>query len=265
MACRSIACAAVVSFVTLANAAQWTSGGITWTFDVSDGKATITGATGYGATLTIPSRVYDSGTPYTVTAIGDEAFNYDKHSEVTSITSVTIPSNVKALGYKAFYKCSNLATVTISDGVETLDYYVFAYTKLTTVYVPDSVTSLGRYVFRDCTSLTSVSLPYLFKDNLPTGLFTNCLSLDTAAGVTYRDPAWKDANNVTWYFNVWSESQKTVHITGATVFGTALVIPDTVYIGNTPYTVASIWESAFEGKTSLRSVAIPGTVESISR
>lgn len=43
-----------------------------------------------------------------VTKIGDNAFKGNK-----KITKVTIESNVKAIGAKAFYGCKNLKTVTI--------------------------------------------------------------------------------------------------------------------------------------------------------
>ncbi len=76
-----------------------------------NGTCTITGYTGSGGAVTIPT----STNGLTVTSIGYEAFIYN-----TSITSITIPNTVTSIGDYAFY-----------------------YATLNSVNIPNSVTNIG--------------------------------------------------------------------------------------------------------------------------
>ena len=94
-------------------------------YTTNNGTITITGYTGFGSAVTIPSTL--TGLP--VTSIGNNAFEF-----CTNLTSVTIPASVTNIGYAAFYEC----------------------TRLTSVTIPASVTNIGQYAFEDCTNLTGV-------------------------------------------------------------------------------------------------------------
>ena len=88
-----------------------------------------------------------------VTRIGNVAF-----STCTSLTSVTIPESVTAIGYGAFI-ASGLTSVTIPDSVTSIEFGAFhSCRNLTSVTIPGSVTTIGGYAFFDCTSLTSVTI-----------------------------------------------------------------------------------------------------------
>jgi hypothetical protein len=101
-------------------------GDYTYTVSGSPAVATITGYTGAGGAITIPSTLGG----YAVVAIGDYAF-----SNYTSLTSVTVPNSVTSIGNYAFESCHNLTTVTIGS----------------------NVTTIGDYAFQSCTSLTSIA------------------------------------------------------------------------------------------------------------
>lgn len=60
--------------------------------------------------VTIPSTVTYNGVKYRVTRIDENAFESN-----TNLTSVTIGSNMIAIGSKAFYKCKNLSKVKINS------------------------------------------------------------------------------------------------------------------------------------------------------
>lgn len=60
--------------------------------------------------VTIPSTVTYNGVKYRVTRIDENAFESN-----TNLTSVTIGSNMVAIGSKAFYKCKNLSKVKINS------------------------------------------------------------------------------------------------------------------------------------------------------
>ena len=92
---------------------------------VPDGnEAVITGYVGKGTSLIIPS-VIDG---YTVSAIGDEAFKGLK------ITSVSIPSTVKSIGWFSFSDCISLTAAVIPDSVTSIGYEAFSGAKNLTVY-----------------------------------------------------------------------------------------------------------------------------------
>ncbi len=119
--------------------------------DNYDGTCTITGYTGSGGAVVIPTTILG----LTVTGIGDEAFQTN-----SSLTSVTIPGSVTNIGDQAFGSCTGLTSVTIGNGVASIgEYAFFNCIGLTSVTIGNGVTSIGEYAFFNCTNLTSVTIP----------------------------------------------------------------------------------------------------------
>ena len=76
--------------------------------------------------------------PSSITTIGNYAF-YG-----SSLTSVTIPSNVTDIGEKAFKLCESLATVTIQNSTSKLAYNTDAFANIPStakLYVPSNLFS----------------------------------------------------------------------------------------------------------------------------
>ena len=95
-----------------------------FTYEVKSNEAIITGYNGEKSSVVIPS-VIDG---YTVTAIADDAF------KSTKITSVSIPSTVKSIGWFAFADCISLTAAVLPDSVESIGYEAFSGCKSLTVY-----------------------------------------------------------------------------------------------------------------------------------
>ena len=105
--------------------------------------------------ITIPAIITAGENTYTVTSIGDDAFD-----SCYSLTRVTIPGSVTSIGNRAFSWCSRLTSVTIPDSVTSIGYGAFSECRsLTSVTIPGSVTSIGDYAFSLCDGLTSVYIP----------------------------------------------------------------------------------------------------------
>ena len=123
----------------------------------------------YSGEVVIPESVEHEGVAYSVTSIGNYAFEY-----CDGLTSVTIPNSVTSIGQSAFDGCSGLTSVHISDiaawcNIDFADSYSNPLSYAHHLYlngeevkdlvIPNSVTSIGSEAFRDCSGLTSVTIP----------------------------------------------------------------------------------------------------------
>ena len=113
------------------------------------------GANKYEGDITIPSSIKVNDTEYSVTSVGNSAFE-----DCISLTSITIPNSVTSIDYYAFRNCSGLQSITIPNSVTIiLDYAFSGCSSLTSIAIPNSVTSIGEGAFYKCLSLTSVTIP----------------------------------------------------------------------------------------------------------
>ncbi|MBR6319052.1 MAG: leucine-rich repeat domain-containing protein [Prevotella sp.] len=165
------------------------------------------------------------------------------------MTSVTIPNSVTSIGESAFYKCSSLTSVHISDvaawckisfGGSNSNPLYYAHhlyigeNEITDLVIPNSVTSIGSFAFYSCSGLTSVTIPNSVT-SIGNWAFAGCSSLTS---VTIP-------NSVT-------------SIGGSAFSGCSRLTSVTI-----PNSVTSIGVSAFEGCSGLTSVTIPNSVTSI--
>ena len=148
-------------------------GDYTYSTNGSPAVATVTGYTGTGGAITIPSTL---GGCVTV-AIGDSAFSYGTMTSViipdgvqlignfsfdhcTAMTSVTIPNSVTWIGYGAFDHCIAMTSATIPIHATFLGNYSFsACITLASVTIPDSITTIGDSTFASCWALTNIVIP----------------------------------------------------------------------------------------------------------
>ena len=89
------------------------------------------------------------------------------------LAKVVFGSNIKNIPDDAFYGCSNLSSVDLSN-VESIGNGAFASTKLENVEIPAQLSYLGTSVFSDCTSLTRVSIKANIT-SIPNGCFQGCI------------------------------------------------------------------------------------------
>ncbi|MBQ7226997.1 MAG: leucine-rich repeat protein, partial [Clostridia bacterium] len=66
---------------------------------------------------------------------------------------------VTDIGAGAFSDCFNLSSITIPEGIKTIQPFAFYFcVKLSSVELPNSVTHIGKEAFSACSNLTSITL-----------------------------------------------------------------------------------------------------------
>lgn len=131
--------------------------------------------------IDIPDTVTSGGQPYTVTAIGEYAFNPSR--TITNVSSVFIPATVTSIGRFAFRCCKFLATVTFAEGSQLKSIGVSAFSgttsahpRFTEIQIPDSVETISTNAFHNCQDLESITLPASLK-TIESSAFSDCRNL----------------------------------------------------------------------------------------
>ncbi len=220
-----------------------------FTYTNNNGAITITGYTGPGGDVTIPSTI--DGLP--VTSIGYEAFYH-----LTKVTSVAIADSVTDIGDWAFCVCTGLTNVTIGNSVANIMQGAFAScTSLTGVTIGNSVTNIGDSAFSACRSLISVNLPNSIT-RIGDYAFVHCTNLTSIAipdRVTsiggYAFDSCAGLTSVTIGTNVTS--------IGSYAFDSCTSLTNV----KIPRSVVNIMQGAFISCSRLTSVTIPDSATSI--
>lgn len=157
--------------------------GLTYILNNADHTATVASYddSAPGGVIDIPDTVTSSGQPYTVTAIGDSAFN-PSHT-ITKVSSVFIPATVTSIGRLAFRCCKSLATVTFAEGSHLKSIGVSAFSGTDSAHpifkeiqIPDSVETIGTNAFHNCQDLESITLPASLE-TIESSAFSSCRKL----------------------------------------------------------------------------------------
>ncbi len=120
--------------------------------DSSQDSYMVTCYTGAELDVTVPS--YYNGLP--VVTIAESAFNSSQ--DATCIQSIHLPSTIKTIEYSAFVY-SDIVSITIPEGVETIDFGVFyGCSKLESVIIPSTVSYIGTSICGQATSLTEIKV-----------------------------------------------------------------------------------------------------------
>ncbi len=144
----------------------------------------------YSGDITIPKTIVYQGKTYSVTTIGASAFR-----SCIGLTSITLPSSIKKFDYYAFYNCSSLKRVNITDinawlNTNFLDslanplneahHLYLNENEITELTFPNMLTSIGNYVFSGCSGLKSVTIPSSIT-SIGRSAFSGCSGLTSIA------------------------------------------------------------------------------------
>ncbi|MBQ5812947.1 MAG: leucine-rich repeat domain-containing protein, partial [Clostridia bacterium] len=126
-------------------------------YSASDTAVTITGYTGEGGIITVPSEI--GGLP--VTAIGITAFD-----GCAAITKITLPDSIESIDDFAFRRCTSLESINypmslreVSDQYSGLGGIFQGCPKLKSITVPEGITAIPDYAFKSCEYIENITLP----------------------------------------------------------------------------------------------------------
>lgn len=106
-------------------------------------------------TLYIPEEVIYNNQKFSVTSIGEKAFQGN-----LSLTTIFIPRTVKNIGDFAFDGCKSLQSIFLSDGLNNIGDFAFLdCPSLAFISLPSSVVKIGAYAFMLCSALTTIEIP----------------------------------------------------------------------------------------------------------
>ena len=244
----------------------------------TDGTATVSSCLyKWTPNITIPQTVNDGTQDYTVTKIGDNAF--DGRSFITSVTfpetleemgfysfrycskltSLNIPASLKAFSSSNFSECTNLETVTVAAGSQMTKIDEAAFyncNKMTSINLPSTITEMGKSAFYNCQSLTSVTLPSSLTAMGEYAFYKTALTtVAIPSGVT----------NLQRYVFAYCDHLSSVTLQeGLTNIEYAAFYDDDVLDGVViPSTVTSIGDYAFGNCKGLTAINIPAGVTTI--
>ena len=238
-------------------------------------EVTSSGGKKYSGTITIPTTVTYEGVQYSVTSIGESAFDH-----CISLVSVTLPESVTSIGNHAFYFCSNLTIINIPKECTKIGRYAFYDCNITTIAIPEGVTNIGDYAFSYCTNLTSINISGGVI-SIGTGAFSYCSkitsinipeSVTSIGGVAFNKCSSLTSINIPkgvtkiedYTFSDCSS------LSSITIPEGVIWVLDEAFSGcnsltsiNIPESVIQIGDQTFYGCSSLTSIVLPSSLRLI--
>lgn len=153
--------------------------GIIYNYDTNNKTAVVKGISKYSQErIEIPKTVIHQGEEFTVTRIGEGAFQ-----GCNDLIVVKIPNSVTAIGSNAFAYCTNLAFVDMPNSVTRIDEEAFyGCSSLVSINLPENLYHIGHWAFANCSSLVSIDIPRV-TPFISNHAFAGCTSLTS---VTFR-------------------------------------------------------------------------------
>lgn len=112
--------------------------------------------------------------PSSVNTIEPDAFSG------SGVRSISLPSNITAIGVSAFKDCRNLSSLTIPAGVTEIARETFARSGLSSIALPSKLARVGDSAFLGCGNLLAITIPNTLT-NLGNNTFESCTNLINVA------------------------------------------------------------------------------------
>lgn len=104
----------------------------------------------YSGAITIPQAVEHDGTTYTVTALGESAFE-----SCSDVSGLSLPATIRSIGSHCFYNCS-FTTLQLPDSLRSIGDHAFLYSSIGSLHLPAHFEEYGDCAFwaRNLTAIT---------------------------------------------------------------------------------------------------------------
>ena len=98
--------------------------------------------------ITISTCIIEEG----VTSVGDFAFY-----RLSNLSSITLPNSLESIGIQAFYGCTSLTSITLANSLTSIGSQAFyGCTSLTSITLAKSLTSIGNFAFCGCYRINTI-------------------------------------------------------------------------------------------------------------
>ncbi len=246
--------------------------GVTWEYNL-DGYwdeanqaqingAVITKCSNYGTEIVVPESIQVDENSYNVVSLDGSVFN-DGRDQQGTVTSVTLPSTLKRIGWNVFNSFSSLKSLNIPEGVTSIGGDVFGSSHDLVLTLPTSLQTVESGAFNYCkiVSLPSADPTLLGNDISTRQVFENVSRIavpDEAIEAYKSSQVWTryaekicghseiveytytDDNSVTWTF-CYVLSTSSARIVKAEGYTTDVDVPATL-----PYNEGEIPVTAIE-------------------
>ncbi len=95
----------------------------------------------YSGAITIPQMVDNDGITYTVTAVGESAFE-----SCGNVTGMTLPPTVRSIGSYCFYN-TNFTSLQLPDSLRSIGDHAFLYSRVGSLHLPAHFEEYGSCAF----------------------------------------------------------------------------------------------------------------------
>ena len=216
--------------------------------------------------------------PNSVTSMGRDAFAQCKNA-----TSLTIGTGITTIEQDCFYDCVKLTTVMIPNNVTSIVTMAFTNcSSMTSITIGSGVTSIGSQVFDGCSALSSVNCMAVTPPTITSNTFNSSHYSNVTLTVPYSSKSayqsanyWKNFTNITaqsYDFKVdglyyRKTSSNTVELTykdtNYNSYSGGIIIPKTITVNGTTYSVTAVGDNAFRSCTNLSDVTLNVNIKTI--
>lgn len=230
------------------------------------GKTSKNGENSYSGDVEIPEYVEFNASTFPVVGIQEYAFY-----KSTNLKTVTIPKTVTSIGNEAFSDCTGLQNIYVNEensNYSAINGILLSKNQKTLFYcplgksgeceVPAKVTAVADCAFQNCTNLTSVVLPDAIT-SIGNSAFDGCSSL-----VSINIPSSLTTIGEKAFYNNHALNSKLVIPSGVLEIGVS-AFQYCTSLNNVVLSegINEIKNNAFRDCTSLQSIQLPSTMTSI--
>ena len=265
-----VCCAAISSIMPFSSSAEESVkayGDLSYITLDSDGD----GTDDYAQIVDCNETAVEEGIPAAIEGLPVKSTRDWAFADCKSLTSISVPDSVNAIGNGAFSGCSSLASINIPNSVTTIRGSAFCNClSLTSITIPESVTSIEIAAFSGCSSLTNITIPDLVA-SIGDHAFYNCSSLTNITvsennkyfsslnGVLFN----KDKTELITYPNGNERTEYTIPDSVTSIIEGAFAYCSNLITVKIPDSVTDITDKTFYVCSSLTSVIIPDSVTHI--